>query len=172
MWFNKVLNVSLCCLLLLGYQEKTEQSLVAESSTAEQLSSEQLPVEKLVDQKASVNSAVSNANSTAASVALRLLDVSEREVGNSNAIELLFNSPVQADQNFDRFIETSPKLATPVLSKDGKKLQFFGIQPQTDYEINVIAGLMAENDTSLSKASQYSVTTRAMQPVVSFKMQL
>ena len=186
MWFNKVLNVSLCCLLLLGCQENTDQPLVAEplvsepsifeqliaeSSTAEQLSAEQLPVEKLVEQQASTVNVAPNPKSTAVSVALRLLDVSEREVGNSNAIELLFNSPLQAEQNFDRFVETSPKLATPVLSKDGKKLQFFGIQPQTDYTINVIAGLMAENDSSLNKASQYSVTTRAMQPVVSFKMQ-
>ena len=146
MWFNKVLNVSLCCLLLLGCQENTDQPLVAEPSIsespvseslvsepsipepsiAESSNAEQLSVDKLVEQQASAVNVAPNSKSTAVSVALRLLDVSEREVGNSNAIELLFNSPLQAEQNFDRFVETSPKLATPVLSKDGKKLQFFG----------------------------------------------
>ena len=82
MWFNKVLNVSLCCLLLLGCQENTDQPLVAEASTAKQLSVQQLPVEKLAEKQTSAviatSNATSNASSTAASLALRLLDISER----------------------------------------------------------------------------------------------
>ncbi|WP_166739398.1 alpha-2-macroglobulin family protein [Psychromonas algicola] len=102
-------------------------------------------------------------------IELMLVDVSEREAGASNAIELMFNIPLQPNQDFDRFIITTPKLATPVLSANGKKIQFFGIQPETKYQINVVAGLQANNGNLIAEHSRHNIETRAMQPVVSFK---
>ena len=104
------------------------------------------------------------------STELMLVDVSEREAGASNAIELMFNIPLDPDQNFDRYIITRPKLATPVLSENGKRVQFFGIKPETKYQINVVAGLQANNGNLLTDNSRYYIETRAMQPVVSFKV--
>jgi len=101
---------------------------------------------------------------------LMLVDVSEREAGASNVIELMFNIPLEPNQDFDRFIITTPKLATPVLSANGKKLQFFGIQPETKYQINVIAGLQANNGNIISTHSKHDIETRAMKPMVSFKV--
>ncbi|WP_193755510.1 alpha-2-macroglobulin [Psychromonas sp. psych-6C06] len=102
-------------------------------------------------------------------IELKLLDVSEREVGNENVISLLFNAPLQTDQNFDKFIETSPKLATPVLSKDGKKLQYFAIKPESNYDITISKGIKASNGKHSSENYSHSIKTRKMQPIVSFK---
>jgi len=98
-----------------------------------------------------------------------LVDVSERQAGAGNAIELMFNIPLAPNQDFDRFVLTTPKLATPVLSSNGKKLQFFGIQPETKYQVNVVAGLQANNGNIIADHSRHTITTRAMHPAVSFK---
>lgn len=103
------------------------------------------------------------------SVELKLLDISEREVDISNAIVLLFNAPLQADQKFSRYIEITPNLASPVLSEDGKQLQFHGISPETSYEIKIVAGLKAQHNSQLQKEIRQVIKTRAMLPIVSFK---
>jgi len=105
------------------------------------------------------------------SVQLKLLDVSEREVGKSNAIVFLFNAPIEANQNFSNYIEITPTLASPVLSADGRQLQYHGIYPEKEYQINVIEGLKAEYGSQLKDVYQTTVNTRAMAPVISFKSQ-
>ena len=105
------------------------------------------------------------------SVQLKLLDVSEREVGKSNAIVFLFNAPIEANQNFSNYIEITPPLVSPVLSADGRQLQYNGIYPETKYQINVIAGLKAEHGSQLRDVYQKTVNTRAMAPLISFKSQ-
>ena len=156
MLFNKIGVIIFFGVFLLGCQENKNTKLV--------------PNESIFDAK-QITPDVPLANQTIIepSIKLMLLDISEREVGTSNAIVLLFNIPLQADQNFERFIETTPKLVSPVLSADGKKLQFFGIQPETNYAFNIIAGVTAINENTLHKAVSQSVKTRAIEPVISFK---
>lgn len=156
MLVNKLVCSILFCLLLLGCQDNdNKQNVVVNKSVTEQLI---------------INDKIAQAAMIDPLIALSLIDISEREAGKNNAIEFIFNIPLQADQNFERFIETTPKLATPVLSKNGKKLQFFGIQPETDYMFNIIAGLKAQNGKTLLQQVSHSLTTRSMQAVVSFKV--
>lgn len=105
------------------------------------------------------------------SVQLKLLDVSEREVGKSNAIVFLFNAPIEANQKFSHYIEITPTLASPVLSADGRQLQYNGIYPEKEYQIKVIEGLKAQHSSQLTDVYQTTVNTRAMEPLISFKSQ-
>ncbi|MDO6513435.1 alpha-2-macroglobulin [Neptuniibacter sp. 2_MG-2023] len=100
---------------------------------------------------------------------LTVLDISEREFGDVNAISLLFNTPIKPDQAFTSFIKIEPELGKPVLSKDGRTLYFTGISPVTEYDIHVASGLVAENGTRISKGLSTTVKTRALSSLVSFE---
>lgn len=159
MLFKKCVALALFSLLLLGCQDNKENE--KNSNIIEQPSSSNIPTNTSQNVQPEV---------VGPSVGLRLIDISEREAGVSNAIELMFNIPLEPNQDFDRFIITTPKLATPVLSANGKKIQFFGIQPEAKYQINVVAGLQANNGNTLSENLRQNIETRAMRPVVSFKI--
>lgn len=160
MMLNKIVAGMFFCLSLVGCQDNPEEEITPNKEVAVIVTQSDLKADSNRSQKKALPSA---------SASLKLLDISEREVGKVNAIELLFNAPLNADQNFERFIETSPTLASPVLSEDGKRLQFVGIKPDTHYAFNIIAGLIGENGKTLLDSKQQSVNTRAMQAVVSFK---
>ncbi|MEM5536987.1 MG2 domain-containing protein [Neptuniibacter pectenicola] len=100
---------------------------------------------------------------------LDVLDISEREFGDVNAISLLFNTPIQPDQAFKSFIKIEPELGKPVLSKDGRTLYFTGISPVTEYTVSVEPGLAAENKTTLTYGLSETVKTRALPRLVSFE---
>lgn len=145
-----------------GCLDKTaEQQSPAQQPELEQTSLGKQPVKEREEQQTD--------NIDYSSVQLKLLDISEREVGTGNAIVLLFNAPIKAEQDFSRYIEIQPKLAEPILSADGKQLQYTGITPETSYQINVIAGLNAQHNSQLNEAHQQSLTTRKMPALISFK---
>ncbi|TEW55359.1 alpha-2-macroglobulin family protein [Psychromonas sp. RZ22] len=165
----KVGTAIMLCLLLVACQDNSDPQVVEQTTTQSKAITPEK--EKLVFNNSSlVTSTTSDISITNdKSIKLNVVDISEREVGESNAIEFLFNIPLDPNQNFDRFIETTPHLATPVLSTDGKKLQFFGIQPETSYSFNLIAGVTAINGNALQQEITKTIQTRAMPPVVSFK---
>ena len=101
--------------------------------------------------------------------ALDILDISEREFGDLNAIALLFNTPLKTDQTFSSYISVEPVLPSPVLSEDGRTLYFTGINPVVEYQVEVLPGLEAVNGSSSITKHVKKVTTRALPSLVSFE---
>ncbi|MCL1079652.1 alpha-2-macroglobulin family protein [Parashewanella spongiae] len=102
---------------------------------------------------------------------LVLQDISEREQGAQNALSLLFSIPLNPDQNFSRYIVITPQLPTPVLSENGRTLNYFGLSPDTQYQVQVMAGLVAVNQQTLHQGSHKSIKSRAMSAMVGFETQ-
>lgn len=100
---------------------------------------------------------------------LNVLDISEREYGDINAIAVLLNVPLQPDQPFDKLISIEPQLPTPVLSEDGRTLYLTGIEPLQEYNIQVSSNLEAANGTKLGDVIQKQVKTRDLPELVSFE---
>ena len=84
-------------------------------------------------------------------MALTVQDISEREYGKVNALAITFSIPVEPDQNFTRYIQITPSLTEPVLSKDGRKLYYTGIEPDVAYSLNIDRGIKAINGKVLQK---------------------
>lgn len=106
-----------------------------------------------------------------AGVALDLLLVSERELDDTNAISLLFNAPLDPDQDFISGVNTTPDLGSPFLSPDGKTLYFNGIKPDTKYKVSFTGTIKAQNGSQYKSKATSSLTTRSMPPGVSFESQ-
>ncbi|EAR60441.1 alpha-2-macroglobulin family protein [Neptuniibacter caesariensis] len=112
----------------------------------------------------------SSSLNTAANTDLAVLDISEREFGNLNAIAVLFNTPVDSDQRFSKYINVEPELPAPVLSEDGKTLYFTGITPQSEYQVAVSEGLQSANGKALQSAIEKTVKTRALPASIAFEV--
>lgn len=121
-------------------------------------------------QPANINDAVPAATSQVLAEKLQLLDISEREYGDINAIALLFNQPIDPDQPFTKEITIVPELSNPVLSKNGKMLYFTGIEPRTDYSIEVSAQIKTVDGKSLTKAVTKKIKTRDLPAMASFEV--
>ena len=103
-------------------------------------------------------------------VQLGLLDVSEREFGDVNSLALLFNAPLDPDQKFLSFISVDPPAGEPVLSNDGRTLNFTPVTPESAYRVSLSPGLKARNKTTLKTQGYYEITTRASPANVSFEV--
>lgn len=125
------------------------------------------------DNKDVVNAAKKGAASdkvqNAVAEALDVLDISEREYGDVNALTLLFNSPLDPDQKFERHVVISPDLGTPVLSKDGRSLQFIGPEPLQKYDIQVKEGLKSATGAVLETGLSKSLKARDLPKLVAFE---
>lgn len=102
---------------------------------------------------------------------LKVLDLSEREYGDLNAIAIRFNMPINPDQDFSRCIHTEPQLPAPVLSEDGKLLYFTGIAPEQEYSVSIDTGVVANSGKKLLTAIKKTLKTRALASAVSFEQQ-
>lgn len=107
----------------------------------------------------------SNANELSVSI----LDISEREFGDLNAISLLFNTPIKPDQPFKKYIKVEPQLGEPILSEDGKSLYFTGIEPATQYQLDLGPGLEADNGSVIETGVSTEIKTRSLPSLVSFE---
>ncbi len=125
---------------------------------------------RLAPQATTPSGAVAKAHTSDSAEHLGVLDISEREYGDSNAIAVLFNEKINPDQNFSRFIQTQPELAKPVLSEDSKTLYFTGITPQTDYQIVVSTEVESISGKTLNKAYQKYLKTRELPASVAFEV--
>ncbi len=102
-------------------------------------------------------------------VDLRIQDISEREFGKINALAVLFSAPLEPNQDFLRYIHLTPSLGEPVLSEDGRKLYFTGLEPEVSYTIDIGKGIKGIHGKTLSSGEQKELQARAMSPTVSFE---
>lgn len=101
---------------------------------------------------------------------LALLDISEREYGDINAIALLFNNPLKENQHFSALVQVKPALAEPVLSEDGRSLYFTGIEPAKEYSLEVQPGIKSSDGSQLDESHSKILKTRDLPSVVSFEV--
>ena len=99
-----------------------------------------------------------------------LLDVSEREYGDINAIALLFNHPLKERQRFSKFINVEPLLAEPVLSQDARTLYFTGVKPDQEYRLSLTKGLQSGTGEEIESASEHKLKSRQLYPIVGFEV--
>ncbi len=104
---------------------------------------------------------------------LKVLDISERQWQGKNALAVTLSAPLDAKTPLHQYLSVSipgKGLADGawVLSEDGRVLYFAQTEPQTTYDISVFNGLPALTGTTLAEPIQGSVTTRDVQPAVSF----
>lgn len=113
---------------------------------------------------------VSAAGGAELPAALQILDVSEREHDGRNVIAVLFNHPVDPDQRFSKYVTVTPALQTPVLDPKGRSLLLSGVQPETNYKIEVQAGLEAADSQKLVANHDFKLKSRALPEVVAFEV--
>lgn len=107
---------------------------------------------------------------------LTVLDISEREWQGKNAIAVTLSVPLDPKSNLQPYLEVNQVNGSNVegawvLSDDKRVLYFTATQPQTRYEVVVNKGLPALTGASLAERVTQSLTTRNVNPAISFASQ-
>lgn len=108
--------------------------------------------------------------------ALAVLDVSEREWQGKNAVAVTLSVPVDGKNDVQPYLEISKSEGGTVdgawvLSDDKRVLYFTATEPRTRYDVEVRAGLPAIGGKTLAQGATKTLTTRDVQPAVSFSSQ-
>lgn len=110
-----------------------------------------------------------------ATIAFKVLDISEQNYRNAPALSIRLSSPLDAKVPFQSFIQVQDKDKKPVdgqwlLSETGTQLFFQNIEPQRTYHITIQPGLTDALGRPLSADSPRSteLQTRALHPTATF----
>lgn len=113
---------------------------------------------------------------TATKAFLKVQDVSEIDIDGRDSIVVSFSSVLKKDQNFDEKLhlidnKTGKIDGTWVLSKDHQELIFSHLEPNRKVILTIDAGIDGDNGQKLEKEHVTKLTTRDLQPNVSFASQ-
>ncbi|GAA5216220.1 alpha-2-macroglobulin [Corallincola platygyrae] len=98
--------------------------------------------------------------------ALTLLQSGERTVMDGPALALTFSVPLQPQTSWKNWL--SVRIADQIIeqdwiqSSDGKTLYLPFVTPETQYQVELSAGLLGINDVSLQDSQAIAITTRAL----------
>ncbi len=105
----------------------------------------------------------------------RVLDISERTYENGPSVAVIFSKALDPKINHDAFLrisDTKELLKSAwVLSEDNKTLYFPNVEPETKYSVTVLETLKSADGKLLDKRVTKEVTTRKIEPVISFASQ-
>lgn len=108
------------------------------------------------------------------SIALRVLDISERSFDGGGALAVTFSTPLDTAKPHDQYftvVKNEEVEGSWVLSDNGKIAYFSNTDPNAYYSVKVHKGLVAANGQKLSAAVKESVRTRNIKASVSFASQ-
>ncbi len=111
-----------------------------------------------------------------ANTPLTILDISERNKEGRNAFAITLSVPIDPAKDHQDYFNVSTKNKGVVdgawiISNSGKTLWFNFIEPETTYTISVHQGLVAANNQRLAVSASETITTRKLNPSVSFNTQ-
>ncbi len=109
-------------------------------------------------------------------IPIRVITVSERRFDNKPALAILFSTPLDPKQRYDKYLTVTKKYYTVrsstngawVLSDNRRVLYYPHINPETQYEVRIKSGLPAANGSKLKADKIQNITTRKITAFASF----
>lgn len=107
-------------------------------------------------------------------LSMAVLDIAERNRDGKNGIAVTLATEVDPGQDIQPYLQIQqPKQGKAegawVIGEDRKQVWFMNVEPQTKYQVAINPGLRAMNGSVLTEAKSATITTRALQPSVSFE---
>jgi hypothetical protein len=101
-----------------------------------------------------------------------VVDVAERALDGVPALAITFSQDLEPTANFGSFITlTEAGKAVEgswVLATESRRVYFTNIKPQTAYRVQVRPGVQGKHDLKLQKPTDFTLTTRDVQPAFDF----